>query len=187
MDKTTERIKADADNHDNILRSNDYRIGFKYGYIAGAMVEVNNTQKLIEALQQIINAPIPANEREYISWFVAAKNVAGGAISAYEAENEVRQWNGTGKEPVKEIEYMPIHPEDASKFDCPTQVPMHLLNEEQAQRNHGQSLKRLKERGGLSVKEILAIVDKKNWSHYRDLQWKEAIGMLNDLLTNPTK
>lgn len=88
------------------------------------------------------------------------------------------------KEPPKQIEYMPIHPDDAQKFDCPTQFPMHLLDEGQAQRNHSQTLKRLKERGGLSVREILAIVGKKNWSYYGNLQWDEALKMLNDIITN---
>jgi hypothetical protein len=89
-----------------------------------------------------------------------------------------------GREPVKQIEYMPIHPDDAQKFDCPTQFPMHLLDEGQAQRNHSQTLKRLKERGGLSVREILAIVGKKNWSYYAKLPWSEAIKMLNEIVIN---
>lgn len=84
----------------------------------------------------------------------------------------------------KLIEYMPIHPDDARKFDCPTQFPMHLLDEGQAQRNHSQTLKRLKERGGLSVREILAIVGKKNWNYYGSLLWEDAIKMLNEIITN---
>lgn len=95
---------------------------------------------------------------------------------------------GKEVEPVKEIEYMPIHPDDARKFDCPTQFPMHLLSEGRAQSNHGQTLKRLKERGGLSVREILAIVGNKGWNYYGGLQWTEAIKMLNDIIiSNPTK
>lgn len=80
------------------------------------------------------------------------------------------------------VEYMPIHPEDRREHpDCPAQFPMHLLNEDQALRNHSQSLKRLKERGGLSVREILAIVGKKPWSYYGSIAWPEAIKMLKDI------
>jgi endogenous inhibitor of DNA gyrase (YacG/DUF329 family) len=95
---------------------------------------------------------------------------------------------GKEVEIVKEIEYMPIQPVDAKKFDCPKRFPMHLLNEDQAQRNHSQSLKRLKERGGLSVHEILAVAGKKPYSYYGGLPWNEALKMLNEIvLTNPTK
>jgi hypothetical protein len=91
--------------------------------------------------------------------------------------------NGEGeKEQPKEIEYMPVHPEDARKPDCPKQFPMHLLNEAKAQSNHSQSLKRLKERGGLSVAEILAIVGNKPWNYYGCLKWEDKLKMLNELL-----
>lgn len=40
-------------------------------------------------------------------------------------------------------------------------INMDVLNEEWAQRNHGQSLERLNERGGLSVEEIMAIVERR--------------------------
>lgn len=83
----------------------------------------------------------------------------------------------------KQIEYMPIHPDDLKKPGCPKEFPMHLLNEEQAMKNHGQTLRRLKERGGLGVFEILAIVNKRRWNHYHGLKWPEALQMLNDLLT----
>lgn len=42
-------------------------------------------------------------------------------------------------------------------------IRMVILNEQQAQRNHGQSLKRLAERGGLSPDEALAIVERRDW------------------------
>jgi hypothetical protein len=62
----------------------------------GYLKQINN---LLDVLQKIVHAPVPANEREYISWFVTAKNIAGGAISDYEADREVRQWKGgKGKE-----------------------------------------------------------------------------------------
>lgn len=44
-----------------------------------------------------------------------------------------------------------------------------VLNEAQAQRNHGQSLKRLRERGGLGPDEALAIAEKQKWRS-RDIE-----------------
>lgn len=100
-------------------------------------------------------------------------------------ETALRKWKGEVEE-AKPIEYMPIHPEDARKFDCPEQFPMHLLDEGQAISNHSQSLKRLKERGGLSVHDILAVAGKKPYSYYGGLPWAEALKMLNDIvITNP--
>jgi hypothetical protein len=96
--------------------------------------------------------------------------------------SEALAGDGENKEPEKEIEYMPVHPEDARKPNCPKQFPMHLLNEAKAQSNHSQSLKRLKERGGLSVAEILAIVGNKPWNYYGCLKWEDKLKMLNELL-----
>jgi tyrosine-protein phosphatase YwqE len=59
---------------------------------------------------------------------------------------------------------------------------MHLLHEDQAYSNHGQTLKRLKERGGLGVTEILAIIHRKKWAYYGNMKWEEALKMLNDIL-----
>lgn len=42
-------------------------------------------------------------------------------------------------------------------------VHMELLSEQQAQKNHGQSLDRLAERGGLSLCEALALVERRRW------------------------
>lgn len=42
-------------------------------------------------------------------------------------------------------------------------MPMAMLNDAQAMKNHGQSLKRLAERGGLSSSEALAIMDGRRW------------------------
>lgn len=59
-------------------------------------------QSMIDTFQMIVNAPVPANEREYISWFVTAKNIAGGVISDWEAEKYVQQFkDGKGKEVQK--------------------------------------------------------------------------------------
>lgn len=42
----------------------------------------------------------------------------------------------------------------------PAEVPMKLFTEEMARDNHGQSLARLNERGGLSVKEMVCNIRK---------------------------
>lgn len=54
-------------------------------------------------------------------------------------------------------EYMPI-------MGTGLAVRMGLLNEEQAQRNHYQSLDRLAQRGGLSACEALAICERRKWA-----------------------
>jgi hypothetical protein len=57
-------------------------------------------------------------------------------------------------------EWMPVHSSDSKILD---RVPMEILSEKQAQSNHGQTLKRLKERGGLGLDEILAIIENRRW------------------------
>lgn len=90
-----ERIKADANatlKGKGVLGGFLEKRGYISGYITGATAEAERAQKqirnLLEVLEKIVHAPVPANDREYISWFVTAKNVAGGAISEYEAQ----QW-----------------------------------------------------------------------------------------------
>lgn len=55
-------------------------------------------------------------------------------------------------------------------------IPFSLLNEDWAQRNHGQSLKRLAERGGLSPCEAIAIMDRRRW---RSIPPKRAIEIID--------
>ncbi len=43
-------------------------------------------------------------------------------------------------------------------------VEFSVLNEEWARKNHGQSLARLAERGGLDAGEALAIIERRPWS-----------------------
>ncbi len=56
--------------------------------------------------------------------------------------------------------------QEHERLGAPTSVPWDLVapHEEQAQRNHGQSLQRLAERGGLSLPELAAVVDNRRWS-----------------------
>lgn len=65
-------------------------------------------------------------------------------------------------------DYMPI-------LGTPLLLPMRLLNEEWAQRNHGQSLARLAERGGLDLAEAAAIHECRRW---RAMTADEAIAAL---------
>ncbi|MBO0947315.1 hypothetical protein [Fibrella forsythiae] len=85
------------------------------------------------------------------------------------------------EEPVEEEPMMKVLSQDTALAiaACPEYVPMRLLNEEWAQRNHGQSLQRLNERGGLSVCEILANMSKRRWHPVAD---NIAVAELNTLL-----
>jgi hypothetical protein len=64
--------------------------------------------------------------------------------------------------------YMPI-------LGTPFAVRMDLLNEEQAQANHWQSLTRLRERGGLSLCEAAAIAERRRWREQKVSEVAEAI------------
>ena len=48
----------------------------------------------------------------------------------------------------------------AEKVNCPRTVPMNLFTETWADKNHGQTLARLAQRGGLGPLEMIAIMDK---------------------------
>jgi hypothetical protein len=77
---------------------------------------------------------------------------------------------------------MPVHSaRDVQKLypDCPLSVPMILLNEEWAQKNHSQTLKRLAERGGLDPTEIMANVERRPWHR---MNRDDAIKQVNKLL-----
>lgn len=78
--------------------------------------------------------------------------------------------------------YMPIHPDHAKRPNCPQEIPMSILNEGQAQWNHGQSLKRLAERGGIDLKEALAIIHRKPFSFYGHLDFEEALRRIKEIL-----
>lgn len=54
---------------------------------------------------------------------------------------------------------------------CPDTVPLSLLNEEWAERNHRQSLTRLAQRGGLGPIELLANMDRMDWAD-AEAKWK---------------
>lgn len=52
------------------------------------------------------------------------------------------------------------------RLGCPRDVSWEIVvpHEEQAHRNHGQSLARLAERGGLSPAELLAVLEDRAWT-----------------------
>jgi hypothetical protein len=60
----------------------------------------------------------------------------------------------------------------------PFAVRMDALNEAQAQRNHGQSLARLAERGGLSLQEAHAVAERRAWRNERAEDAAEALHKL---------
>jgi hypothetical protein len=81
-----------------------------------------------------------------------------------------------------EIEYMPTvrgsRPDGLLMY--PDKIPMGLLSEEGALRNHGQSLSRLKQRGGLGVKEALNIIDSRGSAFSQETQ--EDVDRLNKII-----
>lgn len=58
---------------------------------------------------------------------------------------------------------------------CLEQISFVLLNEEWAQRNHGQSLARLADRGGLIISEAAAIMERRPW---REMSDSEAMSVV---------
>lgn len=74
---------------------------------------------------------------------------------------------------------MPImlNRDDRAQYpNAPRCIPMFLLNEEQAQKNHLQTLQRLAERGGLAPDEAIAIMDRRK---FIPIPTKTALEILN--------
>jgi hypothetical protein len=71
------------------------------------------------------------------------------------------------------LNHRPLHDVTA----CPRSVPWLMLapHEEQAIRNHDQSLERLAERGGLDPAEMVAILEDRQWG---SIELPEAIDRL---------
>lgn len=86
---------------------------------------------------------------------------------------------GQGGEP----RMFPVH-RDGRHPTSPKSVPWAFLapHEEQAKRNHDQSLQRLAERGGLGEAEMVAVVEGKRWWEVRHLSDAEVATRLNELL-----
>lgn len=75
-------------------------------------------------------------------------------------------------------------PKELERLGCPREVPLELVapHEEQACRNHGQSLKRLAERGGLGPKELLAVLHDREWPWVRGIGLASTVRALNAIL-----
>lgn len=56
---------------------------------------------------------------------------------------------------------MRVHSASQKVPGCPESVPMGMLNEEWAKCNHGQTLNRLNERGGLSIGEMICNIERR--------------------------
>lgn len=95
---------------------------------------------------------------------------------------------------MAENEFMTIMTPDELKrhpyrlaIDAPIflRLPMALFepHERQAQANHGQSLRRLNERGGLSACEAVAILEDRAW---RRMSHEDAYGALSKHRDHPT-
>lgn len=59
-----------------------------------------------------------------------------------------------------------LRPSDR-KLECPEFIRLDALNEEWAQKNHGQTLAQLKRRGGLSPCEAVANIERRAWRAMR--------------------
>ena len=79
----------------------------------------------------------------------------------------------------KEFPIMSSYKPSDRHINCPTSIPWDLLNEEQAKKNHDQTLERLAERGGLAPSEALAIIERRTW---KSMDYSEASAKLKELI-----
>jgi hypothetical protein len=77
---------------------------------------------------------------------------------------------GSVERPVKPIAWMPV-------LGHPLAIPVALLDARQAMQNHGQTLERLAERGGLSLSEAAAVAWRRRWHNMTD---SEALAALKE-------
>lgn len=61
---------------------------------------------------------------------------------------------------------------------CPKYIKLSSLSEDVAQRNHDQTLGRLAARGGLSPREMIAVIAGKHWSKVMEIPDKEVVETL---------
>lgn len=84
-------------------------------------------------------------------------------------------------------EEMPVHPYEISDSKkkgvvIPNSYPMSIFSEEQARINHGQSLNRLAERGGLTLSEMVCNVKGWRWEQIpKGWTQQDSITLLNNL------
>jgi len=72
--------------------------------------------------------------------------------------------------------YFPVHPVCRPDHG-PREIPWALIqpHERQAQKNHDQTLERLAERGGLSLQEMVAVLDGLGWNLVRKMEDDQAV------------
>jgi hypothetical protein len=72
---------------------------------------------------------------------------------------------------MRRYDGMPImlnYEERLSYPECPSIIPMRMMTDKQAMRNHGgQNLDRLAARGGLGPCEAIALIESRPWSRMR--------------------
>jgi hypothetical protein len=75
----------------------------------------------------------------------------------------------------------PIHPTHRKLLEA---VPWEIVapHERQADRNHGQTLRRLAERGGLSLCELAAVLEDRK---YRKMSTEEALAVVLQFMRQP--
>lgn len=89
MDKTTERIKADADQHVKGLSIQHSKSHQHAGYIAGATDVYERAEPMAEVLEYIIHCPATYDKTQLLIWIDSA---------IAKAKQALEQWKGTGKE-----------------------------------------------------------------------------------------
>jgi hypothetical protein len=87
----------------------------------------------------------------------------------------------SGLRPGEQRELDPIRRAALSAFAQPLPLPWNVIapHEDQALKNHGQTLARLRERGGLSACEAVAILEDREW---RKMDDDEAFRRLAELV-----
>lgn len=93
-----------------------------------------------------------------VSWFANANKVMDDLRAAASAEPAAAP---AAKQQAPNRTYMPL-------LGTAFGLRMDVLCEKQAQANHGQTLARLAERGGLSVQEAAAVISRRDWRAFRD-------------------
>lgn len=89
MDKSTERIKADADQHVKGLSIQHSKSHQHAGYIAGATDVYERAEPMAEVLEYIIHCPATYDKTQLLIWIDSA---------IAKAKQALEQWKGTGKE-----------------------------------------------------------------------------------------
>lgn len=141
----------------NLMHRLEEGIPSEYGYTAGAFAA-------LKAAQADEIAAAVAFERERCAALCEMWNTSPGSSLA----KEIRGGAEAGKPQAEPVAWMPI-------LGTPFAVRMDALNERQAMVNHGQTLKRLAERGGLGMDEASAIAERRRWHSQATADAAQAI------------